>query len=261
MDDKKHIREFAQMLDRLVEGENVAAGENLDPGMVDIARTLATTDLSDLSRNREAIRHQLGQRRATGQTTRRPEHGTPLLVAFSMGFVTVAALVLVGFVLILPLARQLMTGHSIAIGSDSTPTPFLIVEQYPTLPAGITSIPEHIDYVVAVPGNVGTIQQFIASLPSEEGLTSHIIQVTVDIPLAEGEAGHRRIEYALVCSGAGAENLRWGAWGLPPATLSCGSIAQSDELLWSQNTVYFIIEIPAESVTNVTYTFAVKVSG
>ncbi len=74
MGNQDEIKEFARMLDLLAIGRNVVSKGSLDSEMVRIACTLAATDLSGLSRNREALRRQLGQyqpvRRMTGESTR-----------------------------------------------------------------------------------------------------------------------------------------------------------------------------------------------
>ena len=267
MNDKEHIKEFSQMLDRLVSGENMPTPEGFDPGMMDIARTLADAELADLSRDREALRRRLGQQRASMRAARTGgifKPGISVVAAFSMGFVTVAVLVLIGLAIILPLVRQSLSGDIIARESEATPTAFLALDQHSPSPAVIVPTlpwtpPEHVDHIVAVMGNVGAVQQLTASLPSEDGLVSHVIQTTIDISPEEGNAGRRSVEFSVDCSGTGTEKLHWGWWGQPPAMLTCGSTTSSDDLSWSHNTVYFVIEVPPDGITAVTYTFTVKV--
>lgn len=268
MTDKERIREFSQMLDRLVSGEDVSAGEGFDPGMVDVARTLANAELADLSRGREALRRRLGQQRTANQTARMGSRsrrgGVPMLAAFSMGFVTVVVVVLFSLMVILPLAQQSMSNMAVS-QSEATLTAFLVANLPSPSPAVIDlspswSPPEHVDHSVTVSGEVGTVQQLTASLPSEDGLVSHTIQITVDIPPAEGNAGYRFVEYSISCSGTGTENLRWGWWGRPPANLACGLTARSEEMVWNNNTVYFVVEVPADGSTAVTYTFTTVVN-
>jgi hypothetical protein len=268
MGDKERIEEFSRMLDRLVGGEDVSAGEGFDPGMVDVARMLATADLADLSRGRETLRHRLGQQRAANQTVTmdsRPKRGIPLLAAFSMGFATIVVVVLAGLVLLLPLAQHFIPGNSIARESNATLTAFLAANPHSPSPIETASLsswlpPEHVDHAITVSGEVGTVQQLTSSLPSEDGLMSHVLQVTVDIPPVDGDGGYRFVEYSMSCSGMGAENLRWGWWGQSPTNLACGLTARSDSLSWDNNAVYFVVEVPLDGTATVTYTLTVKVS-
>jgi hypothetical protein len=140
-----------------------------------------------------------------------------------------------------------------------TPTPWPTLTWTPAAPS-TWSPPTQVDYIVTAGGDSGAVQQFSAALPSESGSTSHTIQVVVNIPPAEGNAGRRRVDYSVTCTGAGIEALRWGWWGWPPAELVCGSITTSDGLLWSQNTVYLVIAVPDDGVTSVTYTLTVTVA-
>jgi len=138
------------------------------------------------------------------------------------------------------------------------PTATLPTASTPT-PAPSWSPPEHVDQAMTVSGEPGTVQQFSASLPSEDGLTSHAIQITVDIPAADGNAGRRLVEYSVTCAGTGSDSLRWDFWGWPPVELTCGDTKKSEGLKWDYNVVYFVVEVPADSIASVTYTFSVKV--
>lgn len=113
MDNQDQIEEFSQMLDRLVSGGNVSGRGNLDPEMVDIANMLASTDLSGLSREREALRRRLARHR-----TVRSEGGSrqkiPLLASFSMGFATILVLAVIGLFVVLPLVRRSTGEPSVA---------------------------------------------------------------------------------------------------------------------------------------------------
>jgi hypothetical protein len=117
MDNPKRIKDFNQMLDRLVGGEDLPADGQIDPAMEDIARTLASADLSQLSRQREALRHRLARQGAAERAT--PANHTlqkriPLFAAFSMGFATVLVIVFIGLAVILPLVRHATQGPSLA---------------------------------------------------------------------------------------------------------------------------------------------------
>ncbi|MBN1312001.1 MAG: hypothetical protein JXB30_11340 [Anaerolineae bacterium] len=135
MKDKEHIEEFAQLLDRLIVGEDVSAGETLDPGMVDIACTLAAARLSTLSRGREALRRRLGQQVTNGNRKRE----TPPLAAFSMGFATMMVLLAASLVAVLPLIQHVMDvplpaemstiSHFVPTEVKATPIAFPAVEQ------------------------------------------------------------------------------------------------------------------------------------
>lgn len=321
MGNRDEITEFAHMLDLLAMGRNVASKDNLDSEMVRIACTLAATDLSGLSRNREPLHHSLGQRLSgyrVAYMDSSPKRGFSMLAAFSMGFATVIVLVYVSLVIILPLAQQAGREPSVAgeatlnpllaavqrlasptatlspasstpqasptALSDWNPTPLPASTEAPSstpawtpspLPA-VTSTPwptptwtpilspawsppAQVDHLMTVKGDAGTVQQFSAPLPSENGSRSHTIQIIVNIPPAEENAGRRRVDYAVTCTGAGSENLRWGWWGWAPAGFACGTMMTSDGLLWSHNVVYFVIEVPADSTAPVMYTLTVTI--
>lgn len=149
MDNQKHIEEFSQMLDRLVSGGNVSGQGNLDPKMVDIANVLASTDLSGMSRQREALRHRLVRRRPA-----RGEDGSgqklPLLASFSMGFATILVLAIVGLFVVLPLVRRSTGGPSVAgmstpsvlATAEATLTGFPAIEEQSTEMPAATSPPQ-----------------------------------------------------------------------------------------------------------------------
>lgn len=324
MGNQDEIREFARMLDLLAMGRNVASKDDLDPVMARIACALAATDLSGLSRNREALRqrlvhHQSSRRLASMESS--TKRGFSMLAAFSMGFATVIVLAYISLAIILPLTQR--TGREPSLAGVSTgeathnallaaiqrlesptatlsptpatpeasptalptwtstprpanteapvapsptptwtPIPLSPVTPTPTWTLGAPSAwapPTQVDFIVTVEGYVGTVYQFGSSLPSEDGAASHTIQIIVNIPPAEGNAGRRRVDYAVTCTGTGTDNLRWGWWGWPPAGFVCGSIVTSDGLLWSQNVTYFVIEAPGDDVTSVTYTLTVTV--
>lgn len=119
MDNQEHIEEFSQMLDRLVSGGDIPSRGKLDPKMVEIAGLLAATDLSEMSREREALRQRLGRRRIVRQQAG-PGRRVSLLTSFSMGFASVLVLAILGVFVILPLARRSLGRPSVA--GMSTPS-------------------------------------------------------------------------------------------------------------------------------------------
>lgn len=164
MDNQEHIEEFSQMLDRLVSGRNVSGQGNLDPRMVDIANTLASTDLSELSREREALRHRLGRRRpvrngdGSGQKL-------PLLASFSMGFATILVLAVVGLAVVLPLVRRATDDPSVAgMSTRSASTPSALA----TANAKLTGFPAIEGQHTEVPEVASSPQPTTAPLPTIE---------------------------------------------------------------------------------------------
>jgi hypothetical protein len=109
------------MLDCLVTNGDIFAGEGLDPGMVNIARTLAAARLADLSRVRTTLRHRLQQYHAGDGNSR----NIPLMAAFSMGFAAMMALLAVGLLIALPLTQY---------ATDASP-----VAEVPTTPSLIST--------------------------------------------------------------------------------------------------------------------------
>lgn len=142
MDNQEHTEEFSRMLDRLVSGGNVSGTENLDPKMVDIATVLASTDLSGMSREREALRRRLAQRRPA-----RNENGAgqkiPLLASFSMGFATIVLLAIIGLIVVLPLVRRSTDRPGVAGMSSPSAlaTAYATLTGFPALEGQPTEVP------------------------------------------------------------------------------------------------------------------------
>ncbi len=112
----------------------------------------------------------------------------------------------------------------------------LPVIQPPTTPA-----PGGVDVFIEAPGEVGTVVEHSGIYTGTATDQEQVIQVRVNIPPAEGNAGHRAVEFQLVCSGSGADALRWSWWIEEQPLYACGETLRSDGLLWSASTVSFHI--------------------
>jgi hypothetical protein len=116
--------------------------------------------------------------------------------------------------------------------------------------------PDVIDYPLTVSGAVGTVAQLTQDIPSADGDTEHTIQVRLDLP--EGEV--RWVAYALTCTGAGADDLRWDWWyasgGVP--TQRCGE-SNLREPADAHKRHNLVITLPPGS-KSVTYTLSIMVS-
>ncbi len=172
MDNQEHIDEFSQMLDHLVSGRGLSGQGNLDPKMVDIASTLATTDLSGLSREREALRRRLGQRR-TVRNEGGSGHKVSLLASFSMGFATILVLAALGLLVVLPLVRHSTDGPSVAgmstpsalATAQATLTGFPAIEEQPTEAPAVASPQQP---ATPVPSPMSQPQPTVAPPPTAE---------------------------------------------------------------------------------------------
>jgi|GEM_PF-3708068 len=117
------------------------------------------------------------------------------------------------------------------------------------------------DYVIGVPGDVGTEQRFTQTLPSNDGKSQHIVEFNIEIPQAEGNEGRRFVEYYVGCEdtdNAGVLGFHWGWWDSTDLPFTCGDKTVSDGLLWSDSTVHFVLM--GDPQHPLTYTFIITVS-
>jgi hypothetical protein len=137
-----------------------------------------------------------------------------------------------------------------------TPSPTLSPSQPP-----VTEEPP-IAFDMSVPGDIGTVRSFSAGFPWQGNPTSsHLLRITVtDIPHSSGNDGRRIVDYTLTCIGSGS-GLLWWDWALAQGSpRTCGETVRSNGLLWSANTVQFLISAPVTGSDTVTYTVTIAVS-